>query len=69
MVPKGWIELTQLSGNALTISIQQIVCVRVPIKDEVPHAAQSVVEFVNGKFQAVTETRDTVIQRIADSES
>ena len=64
-VPKGWIEVTQLDGNKQTISIQQIVCVRIPAKDEVAPIAQSVVDFANGKFQTVTESREEVVRQIA----
>jgi len=66
MVPKGWIELTQLDGNKQTISIQQIVSVRVPVPDEFGPRANSVVDFANGRFQAVMETREAVVKQIAD---
>jgi uncharacterized protein YlzI (FlbEa/FlbD family) len=66
MVPKGWIEVTQLNGNKQTISIPQIVSVRIPLPQEFDPGANSVVEFANGKFQAVTDTRDAVVQQIAD---
>jgi uncharacterized protein YlzI (FlbEa/FlbD family) len=65
MVPNGWIELTQLDGNKQTISVGQIVSVRVPVAHEFGPGANSVVEFVNGKFQAVAETRDAVVKLIA----
>jgi uncharacterized protein YlzI (FlbEa/FlbD family) len=67
MVPKGWIELTQLNGRPLAISVSQIVCVRVPVLGELAPAAKSVVDFANGKLQGVTESFDEIIQKIADS--
>jgi hypothetical protein len=66
MALKGWIEVTQLDGNKQTISIPQIVSVRVPSREEFGPGANSVVEFANGKFQAVSETRDLVVTQIAD---
>jgi len=66
MVPKGWIEVTQLDGNKQTISIPQIVSVRVPLQNEVGPGANSVIELANGKFQAVIEPRDVVVEQIAD---
>jgi uncharacterized protein YlzI (FlbEa/FlbD family) len=66
VVPKGWIEVTQLDGNKQTISIEQIVSVRVPLQLEVNPGANSVIDLANGKFQAVTEMRDVVVKQIAD---
>jgi hypothetical protein len=63
MIPNGWIEVTQLDGNRQTISISQIVSIRVPAVHEFGPGASSVVEFVNGKFQAVMETPDAVVSR------
>jgi hypothetical protein len=66
-VPKGWIVVTQITGPTVTVNIQQIVCVRLPLHGEFPAAAQSVVEYANGKLQAVTEPLDTVVQQITNN--
>jgi len=67
-VPQGWIAVTQLTGPTVTVSTQQIVCVRAPLQGEFPAAAQSVLEFTNGKLQAVIETLDAVVQQIATNQ-
>ena len=64
MVTKGWIELTQLDDEQ--DHRPQIVCVRIPVKEPVALVAQCVVEFANGKFQAIAEFRKEVAKQIAD---
>lgn len=74
-VPKGWIAVTDLAGAAVTVSMQQIVCVRVPVQGEFddvnghppPQPAKSVIELTNGKPLGVTEDPATVVQQIADN--
>jgi len=67
MLPKGWIELTQPNNKTVTVSVAQIVCVRLPVPNEFPPAVQSAVDFTNGKSQAVTEAVGTIMQKIIDN--
>jgi hypothetical protein len=67
MVPKGWIEITQLDGHKLVASVQQIVCIRRPTANEFAPAAQSVVDFTKGRSQGAIETFDVISERIDKS--
>jgi uncharacterized protein YlzI (FlbEa/FlbD family) len=68
MLPKGWIELT-LPGSQppekVAVNVQQIVCIRRGSPDV--HGSVSVLQFADGKVQGVTESIETVLQRIAEN--
>ena len=59
----AWIKLTQLDGNAVYVSSDQIVRVRVPV-GEAP-SAKAVLDFTSGQLQAVHETIDQVISLLS----
>lgn len=57
----AWIKLTNPAGIHVLVSTEQMVRVRIPHAGEVDPAANSIVDFANGQFQAVRETSDQVL--------
>jgi hypothetical protein len=55
----AWIKLTQLDGNAVYVSTDQIVRVRLPV-GEAP-GAKDVLDFTSVQLQAVHENIDQVM--------
>jgi hypothetical protein len=72
MLPKGWIVLTRLgaepgqSAQPIAIQVAQIIFVRSGDQDD-PDGAKSVLDFPDGKTQAVAEPIETVLQMISDN--
>jgi uncharacterized protein YlzI (FlbEa/FlbD family) len=59
----AWIKLTQLDGNAVYVSADQIVRVRLPV-GEAP-SAKAVLDFTSGQLQAVHESIDQVMSLLS----
>jgi hypothetical protein len=59
----AWIKLTQLDGNAVYVSTDQIVRVRLPV-GEAP-SAKAVLDFASGQLQAVHENIDQVMSLLS----
>jgi uncharacterized protein YlzI (FlbEa/FlbD family) len=57
----AWIKLTDLAGNLVRLSVDQMVRVRTPAAEEVDPAAKAVVDLSNGQIQAVKESPDEVM--------
>jgi hypothetical protein len=57
----SWIKLSDLAGNTVQLSVEQMVRVRVPAVGEADPKAKAVVDLSNGQVQAVTETVDEVM--------
>jgi len=57
----AWIKLTNPAGFQVLVSTDQMVRVRIPHAGEVDPAANCVVDFTNGQFQAVQETSEQVL--------
>ncbi|MDR3467086.1 MAG: hypothetical protein P4M07_14215 [Xanthobacteraceae bacterium] len=57
----AWIKLTNPAGIQVLVSTEQMVRVRIPHAGEVDPAANSIVDFANGQFQAVRETSEQVL--------
>jgi hypothetical protein len=57
-----WIKLSDLSGNVVQLSVDQMVRVRIPAAGEADPKAKAVVDLSNGQIQAVTQTIDEVMK-------
>jgi uncharacterized protein YlzI (FlbEa/FlbD family) len=60
----SWIKLSDLSGNAVQLNVDQMVRVRVPPDGEMDSKAKAVVDLANGQLQAVAETIDEVMRAV-----
>jgi uncharacterized protein YlzI (FlbEa/FlbD family) len=60
-----WIKLTDLSGNPVQLSVDQIVRVRVPADGEVDPKGKAAVDLSNGQIQVVAEAVDQVMRAIS----
>jgi hypothetical protein len=61
----AWLKLTAPNGNAVHVSGDQLVRVRIPADGETVPAAKGMVDLVNGQSQATVETPDQVMALIA----
>jgi hypothetical protein len=59
-----WIKLTDPAGNAVQLSVEQLVLVRKPATGEVDERAKAVLDLSNGHLQAVRETPEDVMGRL-----
>jgi hypothetical protein len=59
----AWITLTEPNGNAVWLSSDQLVRIRIPATGEAQPAAKAIVDLGNGQ-QAVQETPDQIVAQL-----
>jgi len=61
----GWIKLTAPNGDAVRVSGDQLVRIRIPVGGDTAPAAKAIVDLTNGQSQATQESPDEILALVA----